>query len=356
MRDIQQYGSARRRARYAKTRNFPIRSRGTAAGRSTRFAKLQPTASDVHVDRALTDISIDFAQTDDVWIADKVFPVVPVNFQSNMFTTYSRADFNRSEARRRAPATESAGSGYGLTRDLYFCDVFAVHKDIADEERSNSDAELRPDEDATRFLMSQCMILRDVTWAESYFITGVWAGENTPGTLWDAVGSTPIADIRAEIINRQAATGRKPNVLVLSPRVWAVLQDHPDFVTRINAGQTSGIATVSRAHLAAVLELEEVLVAEAVQNSAAEGLAEASDFIVGDNALLVHRARNPGLAVPSAGYTFAWTGLLGASAFASRMMRFRMAHLKADRVECELAFDTRIVANELGHLFLAPIS
>lgn len=325
--------------------------------RNVRFAKAQPTVSDVHVNRPLTDLSVAFMQMASDFVADRVFPTVPVAKQSDLYFVYSREDWYRSSAEKRAPGTESAGSGWNLSTDSYFAHKYAIHKDVSDDIRANADAAIRIDQDATQYVTQQCMLIREVTWMADYFVTGVWANESTPGTLWDAGGSTPIEDIRAEIINVKAATGFRPNVVVMSPRVWAVLQDHPDFVARVNAGQTPvGPALVNLAAFAAVLEIDEAMVAWGVQNTAQEGATEATDFIAGDNLLLAYRSPAPSLLQPSAGYTFAWTGLLGAGAFGNRIKRFRIERIESDRVECELAFDTKVVGDTLAHLFLQPIS
>ena len=327
------------------------------SARNVRFAKAQPTVSDVHVNRPLTDVSVAFMQSDQDFVATRVFPTVPVAKQSDLYFIYSREDWFRSQAQRRAPGTESAGSGWDLSTDNYFAHKYAIHKDVSDDIRANADQAIRIDQDATQYATQQCMLIREITWMESYFVTGVWTNESTPVTLWDAGGSTPIEDISDEIINVKAATGFKPNVVVMSPRVWNVLKNHPDFVARVNAGQTPGVPAVFNLEaFAAVLEVDEAMVAWGVQNTAAEGATEATDFIAGNNLLLAYRAPSPSLLTPSAGYTFAWTGLLGAGAFGNRMKRFRIERIESDRVECELAFDTKVVSADLAHFFLAPIS
>ena len=327
------------------------------SARNVRFAKAQPTVSDVHINRPLTDISVAFIQKAEDFVADKVFPTVPVAKQSDLYFVYDREDWLRSSAQRRAPGTESAGSGWNLSTQSYFAHKYALHKDVSDDVRANADQPLRMDQDATEYVTQQCMLIREVTWVENYFTPGVWNNQTTPGTLWDAGGSTPIEDIRAEIINVKSATGFKPNVVVMSPRVWAVLQDHPDFVSRVNAGQTpGGPATVNLMHFSQVLVIDESMVAWAVENSAAEGATEDTDFIAGDHLLLAYRAPSPSIMQPTAGYTFAWTGLLGAGAFGNRIKRFRIERIESDRIECELAFDTAIVGNELAHFFNQPIS
>jgi hypothetical protein len=73
----------------------------------------QPTQNQVHVDAILTNISVAYFQQNQNFIATRVFPVVPVSKQSDKFFTYTKNDWFRDEAQRRADATESAG---GVTR------------------------------------------------------------------------------------------------------------------------------------------------------------------------------------------------------------------------------------------------
>lgn len=318
--------------------------------------KAQPTSRDVHINRPLTSMSVGYIQDQNDFVADRMFPRVPCMKQSDLYFVYDRGDFYRAIATRRAPGTESAGSGYNLATQQYFAHVYAVHKDVDDQGRANADQPLAPDEDATVFTTQQCLLRREIEWMTNYFTPGVWTNQSTPATLWSAGGSTPIEDIRAQIINIKSRTGYMPNKICMGPRVWSVLQDHPDFVSRVNAGQTSGPAIVNRAALAAILEIDEVMVAWGVENSAIEGATDSFDFIAGNHLLLCYAAPAPSRWQPSAGYTFTWTGYLGAGAFGNRMSRFRMEQLKSDRIECEMAFDTSIVANDMAHFFNAPIA
>jgi hypothetical protein len=54
---------------------------------------------------------------------------------------------------------------------------------------------------------------------------------------------------------------------------------------------------------------------------------------------------------PTAGYTFSWNGLLGASAMGGRIKKFRMENLSSDRVEIEMAFDQKLVSADLGYFW-----
>lgn len=321
----------------------------------------QPTLSDVHVDRPLTNVSIAFMQSADHFIADRAFPNIPVTKRSDKYFTYPRGDWFRDEMKKRAPGTASAGSGWNLSTDDYSADVWALHKDIDEQIRSNQDAGIDLDRDATNWLSQKALINRDVQWASTFFTTGVWTGSTTgsditPGILWDAGGSTPIADIREQIFSMLEKTGFMPNKLVLGAEVWSVLQDHPDFIARISFGTAGAPSIVTPALLAQVLELDEVLIARSVRNTASEGDADAFEFVFGKNALLLYSNPRPSLLTPSAGYTFSWTGFLGAGNQGQRIKRFAMPWLGSDRVEIDLAYDQKVVATDLGVFFSAVIS
>src|SRR5262245_52989247 len=111
-----------------------------------------PTPSDVHVNAALSSISVAFMQDQSEFIADRVFPAVPVAKQSDRYFTYDKGNWFRAKAQKRAPATESVGSGFTLDNTPnYFADVYAFHKDVDDDTRSNADAAIDVDRDATEF-------------------------------------------------------------------------------------------------------------------------------------------------------------------------------------------------------------
>lgn len=325
--------------------------------------KANPTAGDVHVDRPLTTMSVAWMQAAERYVSDQVFPVVPVAKQSDLYYVFDRGDWLRALAQKRAPATQSAGGGFRLSTDNYFADVWAFHKDVDDQTRANADAILDPDRSAVQFTTQACLARRENEWATNYFGTSIWGGTDQTGVTggspstnefryWNETGSTPIVDIREQKQAVSRTTGFTPNTLVLGSDVWNTLQDHADFTDRIVSGQTpGGPAIVNRAVLASVLELERVLVSDAVINAGPEEGTDSIDFILGKHALLAYVAPSPAIDIPSAGYTYSWTGLFGAGATGSRIKRFRIEKESADRVECEMAWDQKVVASELGRFF-----
>jgi hypothetical protein len=325
--------------------------------------KAQPTQSDVHVNAPLTNVSVAYIQSQEDFIADKVFPMVPVDKQTDLYWTYTKNDWFRDEAKRRAPSTESAGGGYNLSTDSYSCEVYAFHKDISDQVRANADSMIDCDRDATMFVTQRLLIKRELSWATNCFTTSKWgkdylgvASGEVAGTSFrqwsDFSSSDPVNDIKVGRMYIKSITGYKPNTLVLSEEVFETLKNHPDIVDRYKYTSDKVITT---GMLAKLFEVDRILISGAVYATNNEGGTAAYSWVMSKGALLVYSAPAPSLLAPSGGYTFGWKGLSGLG-FSTAINTFRMQHLKSDRVEGESAFDCKIVASDMGVFFSAAIA
>lgn len=318
----------------------------------------QPPLSQVHIDRALTNISVAYAQDTNEFIHRRVFPLVNVPNKSNNYFIFTKSFWLRTEAKKRAPSTESAGSGFNLETGSFDCDRYAVHQDLDDMIVANQDDPLDLRRSATLYVTYQILLQMELDWQSKFFAASTWTGSTTgaditPGTTWDDAASTPIEDIKAQKISIQEKTGRTPNKLVLGPEVWNKLSDHPDLVDRIKHTQR-GVLTKELA--AQLFEVEEVLVPIATRNTAGENATATMDFVYGKNALLVYAAPAPGLMTPSGGYVFNWTGYLGAAAGGVQVSRFRVDTLKSDRIEGEAAYAMKVVAADVGAFFSSAVA
>jgi hypothetical protein len=327
----------------------------------------QPTLSDVHVNVPLTNLSNMYLQEASAFVAERVFPIVPVQKISDVYYTYNRGDFNRNQMKKRAPGAESAGSGYNLDNSgSYLCDVWSLHKDIPDQVRANSDSVLQPDLETTSFLSMQARISREVDWASKFFgavwtnnWTGVSSGPSSTQVLqWNDPASTPIIDVRNLKRTVQLTGTFRPNKMILGRPVFDTLCDHPDFVDRVKYGQTAPQpAKVTLAVMASLFELDEVLVMDAIQNTSVEQAPQApgvstnleTNAFIGNKAmLLVYTPSAPGIMTPGCGYTFAWSGYFGASTQGTRVKSFYMPWIESTRVEMDAAYAHKQVSADLG--------
>lgn len=332
----------------------------------------QPTSLQVHIDVALTNISVAYLQSADDYIATKVFPVVPSPKQSNKFFIYRRGDFFRDVATLRAPGTESSGGGYNLDTGSYFCDVFAHHLDVDPQIRANSDVPLDADRDATLWVTQILAIRREVQWLSKFFTTGVWTGSTTGGDIatgqlgngnWDVAASTPIEDIEKQQFNLKQKTSVWPNKLVVGANVYKALKNHAEITDRYKYTQA---AIITPELVGRVLSPPgqpeagepnfEVLVAQAVYNTAQEGATDSMSFAATQqDALLAYSNPQPGILRPSAGYTFVWTPVAN---YEARIRQIPMPWLGVDesgtptmRVEGEITMDAHVVAADMGAYF-----
>jgi hypothetical protein len=334
-----------------------------------------PTAGDIHVNVPLTNFSQKYMQDNDKFVGMGAVPNLPVAKQSDLYYEFSRADFFRDQAEERADGTESAGGGFKVATDPYFARVYAFHKDVTDRQRANQDAPIMLDNSATQFVSLKLMIRRERVFQGAIFNASTWSGSSTGADIdtdWRPTGAStvdPIIQIRNEIRSVHQRTGMRPNKMLIGRQAWDTLLDNDDILSRITGGATAAMpAMVMRQLIAALFEVDEIFVMDAVVNTGAEqaqsvpvsksdlNLGESNSFIGGDNALLYYAPDSVGLEEPTAAVQFSWTGFLGATENGMRIRRFRHEPTQADRIEGEMAFDYKVVAPELGVFFTSVSS
>ncbi len=316
-----------------------------------------PVPSELHVDRYLTDLSIAFIQSEASFVFDKVFPVVPVQKQTDKFITFDRGTFWRDQLKERPLGGRADVADWAFTSDTYACVERALAYKIDDRQRANTDDPLNPDRAANRLLSTAVAINNDRRWANAYFKTGVWTTDRAGTTdfvKFDAATSNPIETIDKEMEATMKLTALKPNTLVVGPAVHRIIRNHAEVLDRIKYTQR-GVVTEDL--LAEMFGVERYLVARSVYNKAKEGQTADYDWTMGtggDEAMLLcYAAPNPGLEQPSAGYTFAWTNLVDGAAnlMGTAIMRGRDDFAHSDHFEIRSANDIKKVAADLGVFF-----
>ena len=317
------------------------------------------TPSSVHIDQPLSNLTLAYVQEQTNFVADKVFPVVGVQRQSDKFYVYDRAGMNRAgNVKKLAPRTEVNRIGMAISNDSYYADVYGIGMDFDEQTIANEDAMLEIRSAGAQTLVNQVLIEREEQFATSFFSAGIWGIDNTPTNLWsDYTLSTPLTDVTAARRAMQLRSGGfKPNTMVIGKEVRDILVNHPDVLARLNGGATvTNTALITDAKLAEIFEVENFYVMEAVKNGAVEGLAEANAFIGGKNALLVHTPSTAGLMTPAAGMTFAWNNIPSVNNLGITVESFSDDALKrqqvAEHIQVKMAYDMKVVGADLGYFF-----
>lgn len=322
----------------------------------------QPTGTDLHIDQYLSNLSIAYMNELSSYIADRVFPVVYVNKQSDKYPIYEKDYWFMDEAQKRAVLTESAGGGYELaTPGTYYCDEIGYHKDIPDQDIWNADDVFDLEDEAVEFIIEKFRIRRERDWASTYFATGVWGTDWTGGVnfdAWDGASATPIADVELAKRTIKQSIGIVPNCLVVSEKVHSTLINDSSVLDRYKYTQ-AGVITEDL--LAKVFQVKKYVVAGAIYAANKEGDTEDMDYIVNEtDALLVFAQERPAKRRPSGGYTFRWRRPMIGGREGDRLdatiKRFRMEHLEATRIEGGMFEDIKLVAADCGLYFSGTIS
>lgn len=312
-----------------------------------------PTASDVHVNTPLTNFGQKYLLKQDMFASMQAFPNIPVAKQSDLYYEWDRDDWLRDDMQERADGTESAGGSFDLSTEPYFCRVYAFHKDVTDRQRANQDNQVRLDEGATGFVMQKALIRREKVFANTFFKAGVWATDDSTQNWKTTGGGDPIEAIRDAKRTVHQNTGYRPNKMLFGREAYDALMDNDEVLARIEGGADPNMpAMVRRQLLAQLLELEAIYVMDAIETTSVKGATTpVRAFIGGAHALLYYAPTVASIEEPTAGQQFSWSGYTGATASGMAVSRFRMQHLKADRVEAEMAFDYKLTGKDLGYFF-----
>lgn len=322
---------------------------------------LAPTARDLHVDQALTNLSI--AYRNSTYIADQMFPIVPVKKQSDIVPKYNQSYWFRDLARLRVGGQKSEGSGFTVdVTKHYFCPRYSFRFEIPDEVRDNADDPFNMDRDGAVFVTDKMQMRREVNFASAFFTTSKWAqvnvaanGDPTGGTdftKWSDYGaSQPLVDVAGYQDQIEGLIAREPNVFAIGKQAYVQLKWHPDLIDTIKYTQKGQLTPDL---IAGLFEIPKFLIGRGIYTTSIEGTAESSvtySRIWGKAALALYVPDGPSLLTPSAGYTFVWTRVASAVQYIKRM---RDEEREVDILEGNSYFDQEQIVTNAGY-YLASL-
>jgi hypothetical protein len=198
----------------------------------------------------------------------------------------------------------------------------------------------------------------DRTWAKKYFKASSWSnvysGTDTTPTAnqfyyFDNSNSDPVQFFNALATKMLLAGLRKPNKMAMGVNVFAALQTNPTILERIKyQGSEANPADVTENVLAQLFKVKEIVVAEAVYNSAPIGAPDNMQFICDPNSvLLTYTTDAPSIDEPSAGYTFTWD-MLGNGQYTAVQQYLGEESTHTEFIEGLICTDPEVTCPDLG--------
>lgn len=320
-----------------------------------------PAVSQIHIDQALTALSVMYRN--ETYVADQVFPILPVNKRSNKYFVYKKEDFLSPSPTSaggvlgslRRPGTEAAEIDYSLSAQSYFAEEYAYRGFVADAEVAASDNPLQPDIDQTLQLSERLLLDNEVAVAalagkranypsanKTALTTG---GTGTSWASYTSANSNPFNDIKNGKLAVIKAIAREPNTMLLSVDAARTLADHPTLKELVKYVHQDGL---TMSGVPKVIRGLTVIEGAAQKNTAAEGAAYAGGNLwqADDGtalALIFYRPATPSLRTVSLGYTFeAPDDATGARGIAAR--RWREEKRKGSLIEAAFLRDWKFIA------------
>ncbi len=261
----------------------------------------------LHIDQHLSNMAINYRPAG--FIADRIFPTVPVARQSDAYVIFEQDDLFRRENTRRSRGGEANKLHSRVSSASFFCQNFALKADVTIEDRSNADPIFIQQFEEGKVMRVQDALFLDwevrvagritspANVGSSTAVHSAWTNHDT---------SDPIKDVMAAIDNVEVATGYRPNRVLFSGTAWRHFRRNAHVIDRAaNPATAAGGAYPGTAQIEELLEAR-VLVGNAWYNTAEEAQGLQLSQIWGDHVVVYYAPEQPSLESPSFGYYFRW--------------------------------------------------
>lgn len=323
------------------------------------MAGMTPIGGDAHIDVPLSNFAVSaFSDGTDEFIADQLFPSVPVGKQSDKYYTIQKDNFLMlpSEGALRAPRTQARRVEFTVSSDAYFALNYALANENALEDLANADVAIQLRQNSVRIVTAQLRraqedrIARLVTSASNVGSGVILSGS----TKWsDFVNSDPLGDVTTAHAFIRSNTGLLANTMVIDWDTLQVIRRHPDILDMFKYTE-GGMAT--DAQLREVFKVQTILVGRAIKNVGKEGQVASMANIWGNNVLLAHIERGTSLQTQTLGLRMQWTPEGFPAPFSvERRVESGAGTRKVEIVEAGHFQDERLVAPSLGYVIASTL-
>jgi hypothetical protein len=288
------------------------------------IASPQSTVGSVHQSTPLTNFSLGYHPSEDGFIADQIFPVVPVTHETDLFYKWDLASAFRVEQSDGYGTLVADGAAapvedFGFTIDSYTAQAFARAVTVTDRQLRNADSVLNLQYAKTRRAQSKIMLDMEIRVAATLTTAANFASANTStlsGTAqWNnASFASQTANVQSVIKKNiddaceaiRLASGQKPNTIIIPEAVRRVMSRDVGLMDEIK-WTTGGLTKAANGDIIgdSLFGLK-VLNPWTPYTTAIEGEPAANPLtdIWGKNLIIAYVAPTPGIDSPALGYIF----------------------------------------------------
>lgn len=286
------------------------------------------------------------------FIANRVLPVIEADRPSGTFGKIPIEELLKSPDVVRNSRSGYPRGKWTFTDDSYATKEYGFEEPV--DERDSKfyadyfDAELV----AAQLALDTVLRAHEKRAADLLFNISTWTPTSVTHEWDDYENATPINDVEASVQRVYDASGLWPNALIINRKVFRNLRQCEQVIERIQAagaGDRVKASDITADMLAAVFDLEEVIVAGASKNNAKEGqTAEPVQIWSSEYAMVARVARTSNIKEPCLGRTIHW-GADG-SQIGGTMESYRDETVRGDVIRCRHEVHQKVFMVELADL------
>jgi hypothetical protein len=294
-----------------------------------------PLRNQLHVDQLLSNVSIQYKNNEFIW--SKVFPIVSVKKDSDLYRVYDRANLKSPETKRAPKAAANEGN-FGFSTSSYRLEKHALVEYVGDDEAEQNDQDSL-EAIATEYVTEQLEKRKELM-TEALFVKANWSLNVSlaSGAAFsdNTTTSNPILVFDTGAATLIANGSMAHNFGIIPHAKYLNIKNHVSVLDRVK--YTS--ADIGEGAVASLLGIPELLVPKAVKDTAADGVAAAITPIW-SNCFIGYKAPAPSNRSVSCGYSFQKP---------AEVRKFRDEKRKATAIEVEINFKPQVVASLTGYL------
>jgi hypothetical protein len=308
-----------------------------------------PSGRQIHVDGALSNLLAATFETAGDFVANRLFPPVPVDKQSNKYYTLRKEAWLALPNTYRAPKARATRIEFDISSDSYYASNYALAAEIPVEDLANADAALNLRASNTSLISTG--LLRD--WEQRVATAAVTTVSTvqrlTGASAWDAINS-------ADIIEQMAAahetifqnTGLRANSLVLDYRSYMYAKRNIRAFERFKYRAT-GPALLEDSQLKEMFMVDNIWIARSQKNNNPINATGSYTSIWGPVALLARTEQAVSLMTATYGMSFRWTDPeLGVPLAVETAREDGAGSRKVEVLEAGYYQDEKVIGSDLG--------
>lgn len=301
-------------------------------------------------------LEFDLLMNQQGFIWNRIFPVLNVAKQTGTFGKIPIEQLLQSKTTSRAP-----GGGYGRGNWKFSEATFACKENGWEEPVDDREAQMYADFFDAETVSAQRaahIVLESAERriAAKVFNTTTWTGSNlftNVSTEWStAASATPISDVLAAKRKVRSNSGLRANALICCLTVFENLRNCTQVIDRIassGAGSATKPRDITESMLAQALDLDFVIVADSLKNTANEAQTAAlSDIWDDEYAMVCKVATSLDVREPCLGRTFHWAQ--DGSQLLGTVETYRDETVRSNIVRVRHDTDELVMYTEAGHL------